>query len=202
MSERDCGKWYCQKAKFRYLKFDTDVRIFPFPRADDDDRQGLDREREKVRQWMEAQRFTGGYDKWLAGPGHGSGAAQHYWVWDPDSREKYMEFRGPYHPGDLPADFGALHRGMGWQLPLLAVFYSHPSADDLYTLKKNKVAYTIMLEEEEEDEPEVIPPVVVDDTKEELLAEFDHEYTNAQTNTQRLGTLYEMLYRLLEVVLP
>jgi hypothetical protein len=144
MSKRDCGKWYCQRAAgFARLELGTDVRLSPVRRAADHDRKDLDRERAEIKAWMLAERLSG-FEGWLAAYSHGNGAAKHYWVWDPDSREKYMEANGPWAPGEVPESYGDMHKGLGWQLPLLAVFEEEPSEEDLTPLRRNKVPYVVL----------------------------------------------------------
>jgi len=199
MSKRDCGKWYCQNAAgFGRWVAGKDVYLYPSAPVNSDDRRALDRERVEVNAWFDDMREIHGEGVWLAGPGHGNGAAQHYWVWDPDSRKRYMEFR-IFEPGTMEDMWGDLHRGRGWQLPLLAVFTHEPYEEDLAPLRRNNVPYVVLTEEEEE-EPEE-PEEPSEDTKDELLQEFDQAYATATTNTARLHVLYEMLYRILEVAL-
>ena len=197
MSQRDCGKWYCQNAPgFGRWTEGKDVLLYPSSPVSSDDRNALDRERASVNQWFDEQRDEYGDAMWLAGPGHGNGAAQHYWVWDPDSRARYMEFR-IFDPGTMDGTWGSLHRGRGWQLPLLAIFTDEPTASDLAPLKANGIPYVVWGDEEEE-EPETEHP---GEAVQPLLDAFDREYVAATTNTQRLGVIYEMLYRVLEAVL-
>lgn len=162
MSERDCGKWYCQRAAgFREFEIDRDVRLWGGTPADSNDRNALDRERMGIKSWMQAQR-TYGWTGWLAAYSHGNGAAEHYWVWDPDSRGKYMEAKF-FEPGTVQdSGYGSLHKGLGWQLPLLAVFDQVPTVVDLNHLVYWKVPYVI-LGEDPPVEPPVDPPDDPDD---------------------------------------
>jgi hypothetical protein len=158
MSERDCGKWYCQRAAgFKRLVIGEDVLIYPGERAPDHDRRKLDEERAAIKVWMEEQRSYDP-DVWLAAFSHGNGAAKHYWVWDPDSRGHYFEANGDFGPDDIPEDFGDMHRGLGWQLPLLAVFRTEPEGRDLEPLERNHVPY-VVLDEEPVDPPECDPEI-------------------------------------------
>jgi len=155
MSERDCGKWYCQEAAgYKRLVWGIDIRAYPHLPAPNDNRIELDRERVGVRQWMESQRADG-FTGWLAGPGHGNGAAQHYWVWDPHSGEKYME-AWYYDPGMVPSDFGELHRGRGWQLPLVALMSGEPTSQDKRELQEMQVPFVVIPQPQDvdQDEPE------------------------------------------------
>ena len=168
MSERDCGKWYCQNAAgFRRLEHGVDILVWPGTPADADDRAGLLRERREVTGnettnarplnvklggWMGAQRDAG-FTGWLAAYSHGNGAARYYWVWDPDSRGKYLEAKY-FDAGFTDPDFGRLHRGRGWQLPLVAVYSEEPTQSDLDALREARVPYTVLGEEPVEDPPD------------------------------------------------
>lgn len=170
MSERDCGKWYCQKAAgHRRLRSD-EFRLYPGKRAASDNARELDDERRALTGhvgpparskykplggWFGEQREAG-FTGWLAAYSHGNGTARHYWTWDPDSRGQYMEAHGPYGRGEVPADIGDLHRGLGWQLPIVAIMTEEPSAGDLVHLQDSSVPYFIL--EETVVEPPVDPP--------------------------------------------
>lgn len=160
MSDRDCGKWYCQRAAgHKRLVYGEDILLYPGDRADSDNRRQLQDERlaitgnasteqlsnprEQLGGWMGEQRAAG-FNGWLAAYSHDDGAAHYYWVWDPHSADKYMEAFGPCHAGDIPSDFGEMHRGRGWQLPLVAVFLEAPSARDLVHLAAQNVPYVIL----------------------------------------------------------
>lgn len=151
MSERDCGKWYCQKSPgFARLKLGQDVIIWEGERAADHDRKDLAREREQLTGWVHPPKGWFGRarqqypDMWLAAYSHGDGSAKNYWVWDPDSRGKYFEANGPWNNGEISPTFGKLHKGLGWQLPLLAVFNVEPNSEDLKPLKKYGIPYVVL----------------------------------------------------------
>lgn len=146
MSERDCGKWYCQPAAgYRRMVIGKDVLVFPGDPVSSTDVRALDRERKEVNSWFKEMRAKWGPTMWLAGPGHGNGNAHHYWVWDPDSRERYMEFK-IFDPGTVDVEWGSLHRGRGWQLPLLAVFEDEPRPSDLIPLKAENIPFVVLSE--------------------------------------------------------
>jgi hypothetical protein len=113
----------------------VDVRL-DHTTCDSHDAKCLDEQRIVVPEWMHMQRRNG-WTLWLGGQGHGDGKAHHYWLWDVDSRGKYFEYTKFYNPGDVPSNWGDLHKGRGWQLPMLGVFYFEPSSNDLIPLKRN-----------------------------------------------------------------
>jgi hypothetical protein len=129
-----------------------------------------------------------GWSGWLAAYSHGNGSAGYYWVWDPDSRDQYMEAQGPYAPGELPKGFGQKNAdgsgklGMGWQLPLLAVFTDRPTNEDLMTLQRADTPYVVLSGPVSDDEPD--PPVTPPDEAEKLAGEalkaiLDESWTEA-----------------------
>ena len=143
MSERDCGKWYCQKAAgHARLEVGKDV-IISHDHCEEGDKKCLDQQRAGLPLWFDMKRMEG-WQGWLAGEQHYNLNARSFWIWDVDSRGKYMEHRKFYNPGDVPGDYGDLHHGMAWQLPMLGVFYFEPSSNDLIPLKRNKIPYVVI----------------------------------------------------------
>lgn len=171
MSNRDCGRWYCQgPAGFGELVLGVDVLLAPVQRAAPDDRGDLDRESDEIAAWMWTERQEG-WGEWLAAYNHAHGAAAHYWVWDPDSRGRYLEAQGPFSPGTLPPTFGDKNAdgtgaaGMGWQLPLVAVFTGTPTPSDLVPLQRNRVPFINLQAQpiEPPEDPPEDPPIDEDD---------------------------------------
>jgi hypothetical protein len=150
MGERDCGKWYCQPAAgFERLVLGKDVKL-DWSHCSSTDKKCLDAQRVAVPRWIKNRRAEG-WTEWLGAEGHGDGNAKHYWIWDVDSRDKIFEY-SIFAPGEVPDKWGDLHRGRGWQLPMLAVFSAEPTAKDLNPLKRNKIPY-IVLEGEDPKDP-------------------------------------------------
>jgi hypothetical protein len=170
MSERDCGSWYCQKAfGFKKLVLGEDLVMYPFPRVTSGEHEDLDEERMAITGhigpparpahkplggWMGEQRAQG-WEGWIGAYQQTGPGARHFWMWDPDSRGKYFEVRGPYKRDQVPDDIGELHRGRGWQLPLCVAMEDEPSERDLRELRQGHTPYFII---GEVDEPPVDPP--------------------------------------------
>ena len=143
MSERDCGKWYCQNAAgHSRMELNVDVKL-DHSHCGDSDVKCLDEQRAGVPMWFDQERM-GGWQGWLGAEQHGDGKAHHYWIWDVDSRGKYFEYTKFWNPGDVPGDYGDLHKGRAWQLPMLGVFYYEPGTHELAPLKRNRIPYVVM----------------------------------------------------------
>lgn len=174
MSERDCGRWYCQPAYECDLLIEgEDFLLYPGPVADPFNLREVVAERIAITGrtpvtpggWMGQMRAQYGDDIWLAAFNHGHGKAGEYWVWDPDSRGHYFEAVGPFEPGTLPSTVGPKNadgtgaEGMGWQLPLLAVFTGRPTAREIEQLEVFGVPYTVLdAPPDPEPEPDECPP--------------------------------------------
>ena len=155
MAKEDCGKWYCQKAPgfqrlapSEYSLFDQGENYWPsknearantaaFIEHNEDQRVGL------------------GFEGWIAAIGYSDGPAHDYWVWEVDSRAKYLEYRWFDEPGEV-GNLGDLHRGMAWQFPIVGVFTYEPTDEDLAQFREHDMPYIVLLDEEE---PPEEPPV-------------------------------------------
>lgn len=160
MAKEDCGKWYCQKPPgFKRLE-PSEYRLLD---------QGEDYwvtksvAQANTRAFIEFndhQRADLEFDGWIAAIGYADGPAHDYWVWEVDSRSKYLEYRWFDEPGEVQ-DLGDLHNGMAWQFPIVGVFTYEPTEADLEQFRQHKMPYIVLLDQDDDDGGEE-PPVEID----------------------------------------